>query len=415
MVLFAVRLALGTRAGNAAAVVRASDRKRRAAGLMGRMGKAMLVVSLAGAAYHLVADKGEPHATQTTTVRRTEDEYAYFRLPRGFTCKRMEAFDPFDKKQKEIFEDHVARHEPVVLQLGERVFDRRSGFRWRRWMKAQDATAPDLAYLAQRVGPDATVMAKRAPYGGPTWQPERAARKQFFPCTFEDFLRDIDPANRTGGALYLGIQGLQTGQEGGWYQHEPLVHLADDFSFPTFFAEALQAAGEDVGSFSVGPNGVPRDEYGCTLWMGNPSLPSVSGTHNDAYPNLYVVLSGHKHFQIHSPNDAFFLYPEGKVLGISRDGNTAGVARVAAAADGAEGYDKEWHERASPGECNVAAGEALFLPKQFYHKVTTTGLTVAMNFWAGASPKCPGMLVEGERKKRHFDAATQSCVFDDEM
>ena len=365
-----------------------------------------------GAAQQQWVDKQDERSS--TTTRLKGDAYKFFHLPRYFKCTRLDARGGMQADVRRTFEQHVERREPVILQLGDALFDASNGFRWRKWMKADDARQPDLAYLEQTVGADAVVMSKRAPFGGETWSLSRADRKRFFPQRFGDFVRDLDPSNSTGGALYLGIQGKQASLTGAWYQHPPLSALKDDFDFPPFMQEALQKI--DEGCEVNGDGSISREEFACTLWMGNPRVPSISGTHFDAFHNLYVVLSGHKSFRIHSPNDAFFLHRDG-VVGTVEDhgkpqtnferqrrpiGNFASYADLALS--GKDENATMWYNRANHGLCDVAAGEALFLPAYFFHRVTTSGLTIAVNFWANQHPKCTGPM--------HWDHTLQACVRD---
>lgn len=108
-----------------------------------------------------------------------------------------------------------------------------------------------------------------------------------------------------------------------------------------------------------------------TLWFGPAGI--VSPMHFDVADNLYVVVKGKKRFTLVAPRESLKVYPNAP---ISR---RAQYARL----------DPEAPERfpryaeAHPVVAEVGEGEALYLPRFWWHHVRGLELTLAVNFWWG--------------------------------
>ncbi|XP_062199828.1 lysine-specific demethylase JMJ32 [Phragmites australis] len=144
------------------------------------------------------------------------------------------------------------------------------------------------------------------------------------------------------------------------------------------------------------------------LWIGNSH--SVTSFHKDHYDNIYVVVSGEKHFLLLPPTEHHRLYvrdypaaryvsaeqeAEGKLLKLklemeepermvpwsSVDPYPASPGEMAAQASSFPLY----FDGPAPIRCTVRAGEMLYLPSMWFHHVSQSpgpnGLTIAVNYW----------------------------------
>jgi len=190
--------------------------------------------------------------------------------------------------------------------------------------------------------------------------------------------------------------------------------------FPRSFPWAEEAF---FGQRSGAPDSATSTEGGpdaVNLWMGDER--AVSAMHKDHYENLFYVLSGEKVFGLCPPSDAPYLY-EREVLG--------GRFRVSKTSDN-ETPEREWSveldreeddtdqsssggeqpysrvhwiaidlfgnggassrsERrseefplaryANPVTVRVKAGELLYLPSLWFHRVSQTCETIGINYW----------------------------------
>jgi hypothetical protein len=174
-----------------------------------------------------------------------------------------------------------------------------------------------------------------------------------------------------------------------------LPSLWDAGIFPASFDWAEQA-------FGVGPPDAVN------LWVGNEL--GVSSMHKDHYENLFYVLSGEKVFTVCPPADAPFLYerecPAGTFVSSGKDGSgdwrvqqqqdsqsddapsQSAPATVRWIAANVHRKNEEQHladfpllAYTHPITIKVRAGEMLYLPALWFHSVTQTKETVAINYW----------------------------------
>lgn len=154
------------------------------------------------------------------------------------------------------------------------------------------------------------------------------------------------------------------------------------------------------------------------LWIGNER--SISSMHKDHYENLFYVLSGEKIFTILPPADVPFLYersfPSGTFEHVKSkskekdedDEEEDGYWHIVPDNESDEGdeYKVKWiepditdfesiHENSDkshshpypklvnvhPKSVKVRAGEMLYLPALWFHRVTQTCETVGINYW----------------------------------
>jgi peptidyl-lysine (3S)-dioxygenase / protease len=143
------------------------------------------------------------------------------------------------------------------------------------------------------------------------------------------------------------------------------------------------------------------------LWIGDER--SVSSMHKDFFENLYCVVSGEKSFTLLPPADALYLRAQERTFptatyvlnsdGSVADGKTVDHRRRVLQSDihCNSGQDHlMWldldpapglpqprlvEQHAHPLHVNVCAGEMLYLPAMWLHRVSQTRLTVAVNYW----------------------------------
>lgn len=136
--------------------------------------------------------------------------------------------------------------------------------------------------------------------------------------------------------------------------------------------QLLQFAQE---SFGTGPPDAVN------LWMGNEH--AHSSLHKDYYENLFYVASGEKIFTLYPPADAAVLpqrdYPTSRHVYNNEDNTWNMVSEE----DPTRWIDVESAsaDLLHPLTVHVQAGDILYLPSLWFHAVTQTCETVAINWW----------------------------------
>jgi lysine-specific demethylase 8 len=105
------------------------------------------------------------------------------------------------------------------------------------------------------------------------------------------------------------------------------------------------------------------------LWFGPEGI--VSPMHFDVPDNLYVVVRGRKRFTLIPPRDAWSVRPHGLLSG------QAQYARVDPERPGADPR----YARAHPWAAELGDGDALYIPRFWWHHARGLALTLAVNFW----------------------------------
>ncbi|KAG8468276.1 hypothetical protein KFE25_013359 [Diacronema lutheri] len=201
--------------------------------------------------------------------------------------------------------------------------------------------------------------------GGAFAKPEE--REMTF-AQFADALRK--GAHGAGGVHYLSLQDGNLRA-----QHAPIA--ADVPAAVGWFADAVGCAPDAIN-----------------LWVGDSD--AVSSVHADHYENLYCVLSGEKVFTLLPPVDPISrdLEPRAPARYTQARGHAAARWELAPelAPDGSALPPVPWigldptvpdqlPEQSAAVTVRVRAGEMLFLPANWYHRVTQSELTIAVNFW----------------------------------
>ena len=154
------------------------------------------------------------------------------------------------------------------------------------------------------------------------------------------------------------------------------------------------------------------------LWIGDER--SVSSIHKDHFENMYAVVSGQKTFTLLPPTDVAFLAPyshEYETLryaavnrrnscgsGGAEKGNIGGewdgcieTMELELQTENCPSKSLEWLAldpddpqvcekypllaQTSPLRCTVRAGQVLYIPAMWYHRVSQNCLTVSVNYW----------------------------------
>ena len=237
------------------------------------------------------------------------------------------------------------------------------------------------------------LRAKRKPCG--RVDDENVLDRIFLPTTVEPVVDDSHSENGESdddnAVLYYSVQNDCLRAD--------LPSLWDTGIFPTSFNWAEQA-------FGVGlPDAV-------NLWVGNEL--GVSSMHKDHYENLFYVLSGEKVFTVCPPADAPFLYerecPAGVFVSSTKDGggnwkvqqqqeqeqesqsddgqSQSAPTTVRWIAANVQRKNNDQHladypllAYTHPITITICAGEMLYLPALWFHSVTQTKETVAINYW----------------------------------
>jgi lysine-specific demethylase 8 len=106
-----------------------------------------------------------------------------------------------------------------------------------------------------------------------------------------------------------------------------------------------------------------------TLWFGPEGI--VSPMHFDVPDNLYVVVRGRKRFTLVPPRDSWNVRPKSLLSG------QAQYAQV----DPERADDDPRYAGAHPWVAELGPGDALYIPRFWWHHARGLELTLAVNFW----------------------------------
>jgi hypothetical protein len=115
----------------------------------------------------------------------------------------------------------------------------------------------------------------------------------------------------------------------------------------------------------------PRTIFETNLWISYNG--AVTKLHFDYMDNLIAVVSGRKQLILFDEHQSAFLYPDAF---LSTNFNFSRVDL--------ENIDDVRFpnvHRARYWECDVGAGEVLFLPREYWHHVRSAGCCVSVNIW----------------------------------
>ncbi|MGV3512264.1 MAG: cupin-like domain-containing protein [Novosphingobium sp.] len=160
-----------------------------------------------------------------------------------------------------------------------------------------------------------------------------------------------------------------------------LAH-ADDPSLPTTYIGSLVAPAylpgfADANRIAIVPPSVePR------LWIGNRS---TAAAHYDAYENLACVIAGERTFTLYPPDAIGDLY-----IGPIDNTMAGQPASLAAGNPDLARYPRFQQASARAITVNLQQGDALFLPKLWWHQVEAKApVNVMLNYWWDATATGP--------------------------
>ena len=119
------------------------------------------------------------------------------------------------------------------------------------------------------------------------------------------------------------------------------------------------------------------DVYGSSVWLGR--APTYTPLHRDPNPNLFVQLAGRKSMRLFVPEAGGKVFA--KVKGVVGGGGNA-TMRGEEMMVGEErsvleevvwGESAEWEVEVEGWECEVDAGDGLFIPKGWWHSIRGIG------------------------------------------
>ena len=133
---------------------------------------------------------------------------------------------------------------------------------------------------------------------------------------------------------------------------------------------------------TLAPAGIPPP-YRTNVWLG--PIGTVTPAHRDPYPNIVVQLLGAKVVRLYTPGDAG-MYPFER--GASLQTNTSRVDVEAAEIDP---QFAAFAERRKDDErvVTLAPGDALHIPRHWWHHVRATSVSATVNFWWPAPRQLP--------------------------
>lgn len=138
---------------------------------------------------------------------------------------------------------------------------------------------------------------------------------------------------------------------------------------------------------SLGKTCFGSEREAINLWIGDER--SVSSIHRDFFENLYCVTHGTKIFHLFPPIAQTFLREKEFVQGRYVYDERAGSFKAAVERDGdkipwatVDPIKDQTTDLEKLGlKANVSEGDVLYLPAMWYHRVTQSETTVAINYW----------------------------------
>lgn len=161
------------------------------------------------------------------------------------------------------------------------------------------------------------------------------------------------------------------------------------------FRDQFHELHEDVPSSITLVDDIFDNLEAINLWIGDER--SISSLHKDHFENIYAVIHGEKIFTLYPPTDyAFFRESEKEFLAMQyfmkNDDTLELELRKCENISEMKWLDFDPNDLSiteklpsyhlsSPIQCHVKAGEILYIPSMWYHRVTQSTMTIAINYW----------------------------------
>lgn len=160
-----------------------------------------------------------------------------------------------------------------------------------------------------------------------------------------------------------------------------LAHAADP-SLPTTYIGSLVAPAYLPGFAEANRIAIVPPSVEPRLWIGNPS---TAAAHYDAYENLACVIAGERTFTLYPPDAIGDLY-----IGPIDNTMAGQPASLAAGNPDPARYPRFEKARERAVTVNLQPGDALFLPKLWWHQVEAKApVNVMLNYWWDATATGP--------------------------
>lgn len=135
---------------------------------------------------------------------------------------------------------------------------------------------------------------------------------------------------------------------------------------------------------TAGPRG-DREQWRTNTWIGPQG--TFTPIHRDPYENLFVQVVGRKRFHLFPPGPEPFLYlqKEGTQMNTSTVPTEACLLRGEGEGDEVRSNEfpllEEAAKQQGAAHVEVEAGDALFLPRGWFHCVASLTTSASVNFW----------------------------------
>ncbi|GAB5036644.1 jmjc domain-containing protein 7-like [Nannochloropsis oceanica] len=289
--------------------------------------------------------------------------------------------------------DYVQPSIPVIFSKGSGLLDQWQGVeRWKEWEWVVGRVGEETI-VSVNVTPDGrgdAILEMRKEIERKVEEEKRPEeRRMAFGAFVDILLHGEDEGGRESGR-----------EEGVFYLSQQNDNMRVDFPMFLSDGQGTREEGGEEGQVPAAGFPIARQVFGhapdaINLWIGGRR--SVSSVHKDPYENMYAVLKGEKHFTLFPPSDAasfsvaqdllqatYHSSPSSRTLSVSiedqgrrEDGGRIDWIDLEASREGGREGGRALH----PLEVWVKEGEVLYLPALWFHEVTQTCPTIAVNYW----------------------------------
>ncbi|KAI0122957.1 phospholipase A2 [Xylariales sp. AK1849] len=184
---------------------------------------------------------------------------------------------------------------------------------------------------------------------------------------------------------YLTKQELESGFEGSEVRYAQTQNDNLRHEYISLYSQTLK-------SIPFARIALQKEPDAINMWIGNSK--SVTALHRDNYENIYVQITGQKHFVLLPPlcqpcinekilRPASYTRERGKLVLQMEDGDDVPFATWDP--DDPEIRKTKYSNLADPVRVTLNSGDMLYLPAMWYHKVSQScseeGVCIAINYW----------------------------------